>query len=215
MASGNPRNPMTSTLLDKDLYDALNVVALKKMSTAAGVADTTTLDLDAAQAALATLADRNLIVLVGDNALPTDASAETLTESAAEIYASVRTDPAVLAVADKFEDVNARFLRAMSAWQQIEVGGRKITNDHSDSDYDNKIISQIDKLVSRLAGLLETLGERDPRFRIYITRFRDSLDKVDAGDIAFVSDPTRDSVHNVWFEFHEDLLRTLGRKRKE
>ncbi|OPX06119.1 hypothetical protein B1964_28900 [Gordonia sp. i37] len=206
---------MTSTLLDKDLYDALNVVALKKMSTAAGVADTTTLDLDAAQAALATLADRNLIVLVGDNALPTDASAETLTESAAEIYASVRTDPAVLAVADKFEDVNARFLRAMSAWQQIEVGGRKITNDHSDSDYDNKIISQIDKLVSRLAGLLETLGERDPRFRIYITRFRDSLDKVDAGDIAFVSDPTRDSVHNVWFEFHEDLLRTLGRKRKE
>jgi len=24
-----------------------------------------------------------------------------------------------------------------------------------------------------------------------------------------------DSVHNIWFEFHEDLLRTLGRERVE
>ncbi|MFW0794514.1 hypothetical protein AAFP30_11925 [Gordonia sp. CPCC 205515] len=206
---------MPSTLLDKDLYDALNAVALKKMSTVAGVADVTTLDLEAAQTALSALAERNLIVLVGDNALPTDSAAEVLSDSASAIYADVRTDPAVLRVADKFEDVNSRFLKAMSAWQQIEVGGRKITNDHSDPDYDMKIISQIDKLVSRLSGLLETLGERDPRFRLYITRFRDSSDKVDAGDVAFVSDPTRDSVHNIWFEFHEDLLRTLGRKRKE
>lgn len=206
---------MTSTLLDKDLYDALNAVALKKMSSVAGVADTTTLDVDAAQAAMNALAERNLIVLVGDNALPTDDSAQALVDSASVIYAEVREDPAVLAVADKFEDVNSRFLKSMSAWQQVEVAGRKIANDHTDADYDNKIISQIDRLVSRLSGLLETLGERDPRFRIYVDRFRSSLDKVDAGDIGYVSDPTRDSVHNVWFEFHEDLLRTLGRKRKE
>jgi hypothetical protein len=206
---------MPSTLLDKYLYDALNAVALKKMSTVAGVADVTTLDADAAKTALNTLAERNLIVLVGDNALPTDESATALVESAASIYAEVRADPTVLAVADKFEDVNSRFLKAMSQWQQVEVGGRKITNDHTDADYDNKVISQIDRLVSRLSGLLETLGERDPRFRLYIDRFRTSLDKVDAGDTGFVSDPTRDSVHNVWFEFHEDLLRTLGRKRKE
>jgi hypothetical protein len=39
--------------------------------------------------------------------------------------------------------------------------------------------------------------------------------KVDEGDTAYVSTPTVDSVHNVWFEFHEDLLRTMGRARKE
>ncbi|NMO03785.1 hypothetical protein HH308_21450 [Gordonia sp. TBRC 11910] len=206
---------MSPTLLDKDLYDALNAVALKKMSTVAAVADVTTLDLATAQSALTELAQRNLIVLVGDNALPTDDCAAALDDSAAAIYGPLRSEPDVLAVADKFEDVNARFLTTMSAWQQVEVGGRKITNDHTDADYDLKIISKIDRLVARLAGLLESLGERDSRFRIYITRFRDALDKVDAGDIAFVSDPTRDSVHNVWFEFHEDLLRTLGRKRKE
>lgn len=206
---------MPSTLLDKDLYDALNAVALKKMSTAAGVADVTTLDIAAAEAALTVLAERGLLVLLGDNALPTDDCAAALTQSAAEIYAEVRTDPAVLTVADKFEDVNSRFLRTMSAWQQIEVGGRKITNDHSDPDYDLKVISQIDKLVSRLATLLDTLAERDPRFALYISRFRQAVDTVDGGDIAYVSDPTRDSIHNIWFEFHEDLLRTLGRARKE
>ncbi|SIR76366.1 hypothetical protein [Williamsia sterculiae] len=206
---------MPSTLLDKDLYDALNAVALKKMTTVAGVTTVTTLESDTARRALDDLADRKLIVLVGDNALPTDDSAQALYESAAAIYAPLRDDPAVLTVADKFEDVNSRFLTAMSAWQQVEVGGRKIANDHSDEEYDSKIITQIDRLVSRLSGLLETLGERDPRFGLYITRFRQALDAVDSGDPGAVSDPTRDSVHNIWFEFHEDLLRTLGRKRKE
>lgn len=206
---------MQHTALDMTLYEALNAVALKKMATVTGVVDTTTLDTATAQSALGELAKRNLIVMVGENALPTDDCADALTASAAELYATVRTDPEVQTVAKKFEDVNARFLKAMSAWQQIDVGGRKIVNDHSDPDYDNKMVSQIDRLVSRLSGLLETLGDRDPRFLIYIDRFRASLDKVDAGDIAFVSDPTRDSVHNVWFEFHEDLLRTLGLKRKE
>ncbi|MBM7365396.1 hypothetical protein [Gordonia hydrophobica] len=206
---------MQYTALDKTLYEALNAVALKKMATVTGVVDTTTLDAGVAQSALDALAERNLIARVGENALPTDACADALTASAAEVYAAVRTDPAVQTVASKFEDVNARFLKTMSAWQQIDVGGRKIVNDHSDPDYDNKMIAQIDRLVSRLSNLLEILGDRDPRFLIYIDRFRDSLAKVDGGDIAFVSDPTRDSVHNIWFEFHEDLLRTLGLKRKE
>jgi hypothetical protein len=36
---------------------------------------------------------------------------------------------------------------------------------------------------------------------------------VDAGDASFVVTPTKDSVHNVWFEFHEDILSVLGRPR--
>jgi hypothetical protein len=103
----------------------------------------------------------------------------------------------------------------MSAWQQIEIGGKKVANDHSDSSYDAKIIATIARLVSRLSSLLQALAEKDPRFSSYISRFERSLSHIDDGDITFVSDPTKDSVHNVWFEFHEDLLRTLGRARKE
>lgn len=204
-----------TTVLDKQAYDALNAVVLKKMTDAAGVTATTTLGGDDVPAVLGALADQGLIVLVGDRALPTDAATPALAEAATAIYGALRDDPEVLAVADKFEDVNARFLVAMSAWQQVDVGGRKIVNDHSDAEYDQKILGQIEKLVARLTHLLSTLADRDERFGIYTDRFAGSLAKVDAGDLGFVSDPTRDSVHNVWFEFHEDLLRTLGRQRRE
>lgn len=206
---------MTQTLLDKRLYDVLNAVALKKMATAAAVAEIVDLSPDDVRGIFAELEDGDLVALMGETALPTDASGPVLVDSAAAIYGPLRDDPSVLQVADKFEEVNSRFLRTMSSWQQIEVGGRKLANDHTDSAYDAKVITTIERLVSRLGGLLEALAEKDARFRTYIGRFERSLGKVDAGDIAFVSDPTKDSVHNVWFEFHEDLLRTLGRARKE
>ena len=206
---------MTQTLLDKRLYDVLNAVALKKMATAAAVAEIVNLSPDEVRGIFTELEDGDLVALMGETALPTDASGPVLIDSATAIYGPLRDDPSVLQVADKFEEVNSRFLRTMSSWQQIEVGGRKLANDHSDSAYDAKVITTIERLVSRLEGLLEALAEKDARFRTYVGRFERSLGKVDAGDIAFVSDPTKDSVHNVWFEFHEDLLRTLGRARKE
>ncbi|ROZ52783.1 hypothetical protein EEB12_28445 [Rhodococcus sp. WS1] len=206
---------MTQTFLNKDLYDVLNAVALKKMASASAVADSTGQQIDDVADSFADLQERNLIALVGDTAMPTDGSAQVLIDSASQIYSDLRVDPNVLTVADKFEDVNSRFLKTMASWQQIEVGGRKLANDHTDADYDAKVIVTIEKLVARLEGLLQALAEKDPRFAHYINRFDRSVDKVDEGDISFVSDPTKDSVHNVWFEFHEDLLRTLGRARKE
>jgi hypothetical protein len=38
---------------------------------------------------------------------------------------------------------------------------------------------------------------------------------VDTGEHDLVASPMADSIHNIWFEFHEDLLRTLGRTRAE
>ena len=55
----------------------------------------------------------------------------------------------------------------------------------------------------------------DVRFARYSGRFAAALAAIDAGDHDLVSSPVRDSVHNIWFEFHEDLLRTLGKARVE
>lgn len=203
------------SVLPKDLYDVLNAVALKKMAGSAAISEVSGRSVEDTQTLLAALAERGLVALIGDMALPTDEAEPALVAASEVIYGPVRTDPSVLAVADKFEAVNARFLVAMTSWQQLEVGGRKLSNDHTDSEYDAKVVTTIDRLVARLSGLLEALAEKDDRFRAYIGRFERSLARVDAGDISFVSDPTKDSVHNVWFEFHEDLLRTLGRERKE
>lgn len=201
--------------MDPTGYDVLNAVALKKMATASMIAGTLGADVGTVEATLGMLADQGLVVVAGGAALPTDTAEPALKAAAAERFAAVRTDPAVLAHVDRFEAVNAQFLTTISAWQQIDVGGRKVANDHDDAEYDDKIIGRLDRLVARLDPLIDALAGHDPRFAGYAKRFAAAMGEVDAGRHEFVSSPTLDSVHTVWFEFHEDLLRTLGRDRAE
>ncbi|MFT4234667.1 MAG: hypothetical protein QM607_06685 [Microbacterium sp.] len=196
-------------------YVVLNAVCLKKMATSEQIADATDLDEASIIEALTGLEGSGALVIVGDAALPGDDAALLLAQAAEQRYADARIDPEVTKMAERFEAVNSQFLQTISGWQQIEVGGKKVTNDHSDADYDGKILDRIDKQVSRLERLIETLQDHDARFGAYVRRFRTASDAVARGDIDLVSSPMRDSIHNVWFEFHEDLLRTLGRERKE
>ncbi|GAA4535984.1 hypothetical protein [Pseudonocardia xishanensis] len=206
---------MSVSGLVKPDYDVLNVVALKKMATAATVAHVTGHSPDEVERVLTCLADRGLVVLAGDAALPTNDAEPALAESAGSHYAGVRGDDDLAKLIDRFEAVNAQFLVTMSSWQQIDVGGRKVINDHSDSEYDEKVIARLEKLTERLRPLLNALAEYDGRFGVYPRRFDAAMHGIDAGRHDLVSSPTEDSVHNIWFEFHEDLLRTLGRERTE
>ncbi|MDD7920195.1 hypothetical protein [Actinomycetospora callitridis] len=206
---------MAVTTLAKPDYDVLNVLALKKMAGAAAIATVTGMEAGDVEGRLEDLANNGLAVVAGGSALPTDEAEPALAATAAGIYAPIRADDDVLALVGRFETTNSQFLVAMSSWQQVEVGGRKVTNDHSDAGYDEKVITKIERLVGRLEALLDALAEHDARFSTYSTRFASALEAVDAGDHDLISSPTRDSVHTIWFEFHEDLLRTLGRERAE
>lgn len=206
---------MTITLADDPQYTVLNAVALKKMATATQLSAATDIPEREVVAALAALADAGAVAVIGDAALPTDDAAALLADAAAERYRDVRSDPNVLEMADRFEVVNTQFLQTISGWQQVEVGGKRLPNDHTDPDYDGKILDRIDKQVGRLSRLICTLSDRDARFDAYVRRFGSAGDQIAAGDVDLVSSPVRESVHNIWFEFHEDLLRTLGRARKE
>lgn len=202
-------------VLGKADYRVLSAVALKKMATAGALADLTGLPPGQVEDRLSHLAGLGLVETVAGSALPSDDTEAALKESAAEHYAALRGDPAVLALADGFEDINARLLAAMSAWQQVSVGGHKVANDHTDPAYDDKIITRIDRLVQRLDPLLDALSGYDEWFAGYRQRFTAALGGIDEGRHELVSSVTADSVHTIWFEFHEDLLRTLGRERKE
>jgi hypothetical protein len=204
-----------AVVLDPTDYDVLNVVALKKMATAAAVMKVITVPVDAIEAIFARLARDGLVFVAGGAAMPTDRAEPALRAAATQRYAALRADPALLALVERFETVNAQFLTTISAWQQIDVGGRKVTNDHSDAEYDGKIIGRIDKLVGRLDPLIDALAAHDGRFAGYAKRFAAAMAEVDGGRAEYVSSPTLDSVHTVWFEFHEDLLRALGRDRTE
>lgn len=202
-------------VLGKSDYQVLNSVALKKMASAGALADTTGLPVGQVEDRLSFLAGLGLVETVAGSALPSDGAEAALKQSAAEHYAVLRADPAVIALADGFEEINARLLAAMSAWQQVDIAGRKMVNDHTDSAYDDRIITRIERLVQRLDPLLDALSQYDPRFVGYKHRFAAAIGAIDEGRHELVSSPTADSVHTIWFEFHEDLLRTLGRERKE
>lgn len=202
-------------MLGKPDYDVLNVVALKKMVTTETIAGMTGRPVAEVAAVLGDLGRQGLVVDAAGSALPTDGAEPALAEAAAKLYADVRADPAVEELVGRFETVNAQFLTAMSAWQQVDIGGRKVANDHTDFAYDEKVIGRIDRLVERLGPLLEVLTGHDPRFAGYERRFAAAIAGIDAGRHELVSSPAEDSVHNIWFEFHEDLLRTLGRERTE
>ncbi|MCW2867346.1 MAG: hypothetical protein JWR20_1534 [Marmoricola sp.] len=201
--------------LTKDQYDVLNAVVLKKMATLEAVERATGRAGREIAHVVSDLAAAGLVVDIGDSFLPTDVATDALVAEAATLYAPMREDPAVLASADKFEPINSAFLKVMSDWQLVPLGDRTVANDHSDAEYDSKVVDRIDKLVGRLSPVLATFATHDARFARYQERFDEALAKVDQDRTEFVSAPTVDSVHNVWFEFHEDLLRSLGRARVE
>lgn len=206
---------MTAPVLDKTDYDVLNVVALKKMVAAEAIAADTGMPQPDVEPVLERLAQQGLVVEAGGAAFPTDEAEPALAAAAAQHYAPVREDADLAPLVERFEAVNAQFLTTMSSWQQVDVGGRKVANDHTDPEYDHRVIARLEKLVARLDPLLTALAGHDPRFGAYPRRFAAALEGIDAGRHDLVSSPTADSVHTVWFEFHEDLLRTLGRERVE
>lgn len=69
------------------------------------------------------------------------------------------------------------------------------------------------RTVQRLARDIGALVPLVPRYAGYIRRLEHGVEQVDHGLRDFVCKPTIDSVHNVWFEFHEDILAVLGRPR--
>jgi hypothetical protein len=196
-------------------FEVLNVIALKGRCRTRAVADLLALPVSAVEETVAALERVDLIGRAGELVLPTDEAESALVAFAAAAYRDLRSDAESDRLHERFERINAQLLLTMAAWQQIDAGGHKVANDHSDRDYDEKIITRVAKLVERLKRIVDSLGEHDPRFLRYGERFDAALDRIDRGQREYLSSPGLESVHNIWFEFHEDLLRSLGKVRTE
>jgi len=97
----------------------------------------------------------------------------------------------------------------------MPVGRERVPNDHSNQDYDAKIIDRLGELHERAEPVLNRLTSVLPRFQVYERKLRAALEKSEDGAIRWVSDAKIDSYHTLWFELHEDLLRLMGREREE
>jgi hypothetical protein len=196
-------------------FEVLNVIVLKGMCRTGAVADVLGTSEAAVEETVVALEQGDRIGRAGELLLPTDAAEPALVAFAADAYKDLRSGAESDGLHERFQRINGQLLQTMAAWQQIDVGGHYVANDHSDREYDEKVITRAAKLVERLKRIAGALGEHDPRFLRYGERFDTALDRVDRGDRDYLSSPVLESVHNIWFEFHEDLLRSLGKARGE
>ena len=70
-------------------------------------------------------------------------------------------------------------------------------------------------MAGRAVALADDVAGIVPRSASYAARLAAAAHALRDGDTRFVANPRVDSLHQVWFELHEDLLVTLGRSRDE
>jgi hypothetical protein len=114
-------------------------------------------------------------------------------------YASLRGQPSLGDWYTRFETLNTRFIAALTRWQQ--------------QGQDDDTLFRALEIVEALVKALDALTPLVPRYADYQRRFNAAIDAIEQGDADLLVNPRRDSAHNIWFEFHEDVLCVLGRPR--
>lgn len=121
-------------------------------------------------------------------------------------------DSAAMAAAYRdFRPVNTDFKSLVTDWQ-VKGGA---PNAHDDAGYDAAVLARLDQVHAGVVPIIEAAAAQLSRLGAYATKLRAALDKVKAGDTAWLSRPLIDSYHTVWFELHEELIGAVGLTRAE
>jgi hypothetical protein len=186
--------------LDDETFEILNAIYLHKMASPEHISDVTGVPLERVEAVLKDQADKAAVLdLDGSFLLGEEGTSSVLAYYRAS-YAPLRADREIVEWYEKFESaLNRQFIKAVSDWQT--------------SDGDARAQEKMAKLVERMIRHLDATIPRVPRYERYSRRFARAMARADRGELDFVCKPTVDSMHNIWFEFHEDILAVVGRPR--
>ncbi len=193
----------------------LHGIAVKKHGGRDAIADLAGLDAAAVDGLLEAAVAGGRVAQVEDKFLLTPAGRMIVDAQYSRFYAAAREDAEFRAAHERFEIVNNELKQVITDWQTMSVGGEKIANDHSDPDYDDKVIDRLGQVHEKVEPILKRFAVNVPRFAHYLAKLEAALEKAEDGEAKWVSDATLDSYHTVWFELHEDILRVLGREREE
>jgi pyruvate,orthophosphate dikinase len=119
------------------------------------------------------------------------------------------------AALDDFVTLDQRVKEIVTAWQMREVDGEPILNDHTDLDYDGRVLADFAALAREADAWLAPLEAGLPRLDRYRHRLARAAGQVANGDHQYIASPRLDSYHNIWFELHEDLILLAGRTRED
>jgi hypothetical protein len=198
-----------------DLHLVMHGLAIKKHGSAEDVAGVMGLEVETVRETLTKLVAAKRAVEAQGRYLLSPAARMLLDADYGRFYEDLRASPAFQAGYAGFERLNNTLKQLITDWQTIPVRGERTPNDHSDEDYDAKIIDRLGDLHERAEEVLNKLASALPRMAIYREKLQRALEKAEQGAIAWVSDAKIESYHTVWFELHEDLLRLMRRERSE
>lgn len=194
----------------------VHTLTLRQLGSAEQLADINGLDVADVEAALDKAAAEDTVKAAKGNYMVTPAGRQFLDGVYSSAFADPRADAGVAEAMDSFETgVNKQVLGLTTDWQTIEVDGAPVTNDHSDADYDAKIIAKLGRALDKTSKVLRPLVDADPLVGRFLDRIGAALTRAEGGETDYVSGVRVDSVHTVWFQMHEHLLRMTGRERPE
>jgi hypothetical protein len=186
-------------MISEEEFYVLNGAHLKKMATVEEIGSAVGIDPATVATVLEAAATSGLAMNMEGKYLLLPEGTSAVHDYYRNAYAALRTSAPLIAWYDRFELINQQFIKQVSDWQSTEG--------------DERIQGRLFKTVERLMKNLEGIVPDIPRYQSYVRRFTDGIALVDGGNKNYVCKPTIDSIHNVWFEFHEDILSLLGRPR--
>lgn len=198
-----------------DNHMILHGLAIKKHAAPQEVADITGLDVETVARVLAEEEVRRRVVMAAGKFMLTGPAQVALRAEYSRVYADQRASIAMDEAYGQFERINAEVKLLITDWQTMNVGGKRVPNDHSSADYDRQLIDRLGALHERAEPVLNRMAKELPRLGVYPRKLIAALEKAEDGAVEWVSDAKIASYHTVWFEMHEDLLRILGRERIE
>ncbi len=186
-------------MLDEHSFLALNALYLKKMASAGDLADISGLPVDQVRAMVGGFEEQGWLLDMDGELLIQPEGMAQVEDYYRQTYSDLSQREEMPRCYARFEPINSQFTKLVTDWQQ--TGG--------DSRVQDRVIATVERLIKLIGEMTELV----PRYAGYIRRFERSMTKIDQGNPDFVCTPTVDSLHNIWFEFHEDFLTVLGRPR--
>jgi len=198
-----------------EMHLVMHGLAIKKHASPDDIAGILGLDGEYVRETLAKLVSARRAVEVKGRYMLAPAARMLLDADYSRYYEAERANPSFQAGYSGFERLNGVLKQLITDWQTTPVRGERVPNDHSDKDYDSKIIDRLGDFHERVEPVVNQLASALPRMAIYGEKLAAALEKAEAGEFVWVSDAKIESYHTIWFELHEDLLRLMRRERTE
>jgi hypothetical protein len=202
-------------VLEDPDFIVLHGLALRRRSDVEGLEQTTGLAREVIEQALDRARSANLVALARTHYLLTAEGDAALGLVYPKRFAGSRGDRRLAAAYERFESLNRDFKALITDWQVRPIGVAKLPNDHSDAEYDERVLRRLCTVHDRAEEILSVLSCSSPLVARHVDRLRAALERAESDEPEWVSGVRCDSYHAVWFELHEDLLRLLGKSREE